>query len=390
MPPHQRSPKREPSPPPQLLREAPQTAVNDIQMSWDDAQASFSRGGSPLPFLDPSVCDDILADIRQPDGTFPDFGSIPSQPSSPPPQLEVARINKATQSQPHPSQDVGTQAMCRPHQGTSETQTPSPPSSSDRSTQVLIRPSRSVAYTQTARPATSTTASWTQTSRPALRSIGTGMPPVLSTSTGIQAGSFYDNELIPPGVPRPRLPWAYSYAQFDALLISYPDIHPEDFVSFGVFQAQPRRGSFLEWGDVTGVLAHMAGGKRALADELHAIIGRIRRLDQNDPMRVVEEQALVAVVIRERRRSRVPLGDGAYATLAAPGGPLGPGVTASRHSSSPWPFIVSPATPYYFFASTGTLQGSGSTPIQGLTWAHWGPRWPSAYTPRLRRPHRGQ
>jgi len=39
-------------------------------------------------------------------------------------------------------------------------------------------------------------------------------------------------------------------------------------------------------------------------------------------MRAVEEEALVALVLAERRRSNVPLGDGAYAMLAAPGGPL--------------------------------------------------------------------
>jgi len=74
-PPHTRTPKREPSPPPQLAREDPQI---EIEMSWDEAQASFSRVGSPLPFLEAAVCDDILADMRQPDGTLPDFGSIPA------------------------------------------------------------------------------------------------------------------------------------------------------------------------------------------------------------------------------------------------------------------------------------------------------------------------
>jgi len=39
-------------------------------------------------------------------------------------------------------------------------------------------------------------------------------------------------------------------------------------------------------------------------------------------MRAVEEAALVAIVMRERHRSGVPLGVGAYAILAAPGGPL--------------------------------------------------------------------
>jgi len=62
-------------------------------MSWDDAQASFSCGGSPLTYLDATQCDDILADIRQPGGTLPDFWSIPSEPSSPPPHLELAQCN---------------------------------------------------------------------------------------------------------------------------------------------------------------------------------------------------------------------------------------------------------------------------------------------------------
>jgi len=57
----------------------------------------------------------------------------------------------------------------------------------------------------------------------------------MTTATGSQAGAFYDNDVIPPGVPRPTLPWAYTYAQFDNLLTTYPDVHPEDFVTFGIF-----------------------------------------------------------------------------------------------------------------------------------------------------------
>jgi len=61
------------------------------------------------------------------------------------------------------------------------------------------------------------------------------MPPVLVATTGCQAGAQFNTDEIPPGVPRPRLPWAYSYAQFGALLNTFPYIHPEDFVTFGVF-----------------------------------------------------------------------------------------------------------------------------------------------------------
>jgi len=136
------------------------------------------------------------------------------------------------------------------------------------------------------------------------------MPPVLSTTTGCQAGTFFDNEVIFPGVPRPKLAWAYSYAQFDTLLTTYPDVHPEDFVTFGILQAQPRRGSYSEWGEVASILTHMVGGKRTLANELYAIIGRIQRLDRVDLMRATDEEALVAVVMSERCRSGVPLGDG--------------------------------------------------------------------------------
>jgi len=283
-------------------------------------------GQKNLQFFSFSISEIILADLRGPDGTLPDFGSIPSEPGLPPPALErepeVPYSDPGTQTQPAPSRDQSTQVLSRSHQWSSATQTPALASTADQTTQVLLRPRQSVAYTQTTRPATSNTTSWTQTARPALYNTGTGMDQILTTSTGCQAGTFFDNEVIPPGVPHPKLPWAYTYAQFDALLTTYPDVHPEDFVTFGILQARPRRGSYAEWGEVASVLAHMAGGKSTLADELFLIIRRIQCLDQNDPMRAVEEWALVAVVTPERRPSGVPLGDGAYTTLAAPGGPL--------------------------------------------------------------------
>jgi len=103
------------------------------------------------------------------------------------------------------------------------------------------------------------------------RDTGTDMPPVLVTSTSCQAGAYFDNEVIPPGAPRPKLPWAYSYAQFDALLTAYPDVHPEDFITYGILQAQPRRGSFSEWGDV-GTLHRTS----ELSNELSIVIHRIQ------------------------------------------------------------------------------------------------------------------
>jgi len=146
------------------------------------------------------------------------------------------------------------------------------------------------------------------------------MAPVLVATTGCQADAYFNNDTIPPGVRRPRLPWAYTYAQFEALLLAYPTVHREDFVTFGVLQAQPQRGSHCEWGEVAGVLAHMAGGRRLLANSFFTVMRRKQRLARDDPMRAVEEEALVALVLDERRRSNAPLGDGA--TLGAPGGPL--------------------------------------------------------------------
>jgi len=92
-----------------------------------------------------------------------------------------------------------------------------------------------------------------------LTNNGTDMLPVLVISSGCQAGAYFDKEVIPPGAPCPKLPWAYTYAQFNALLAAYPDVHPEHFFSYGILQAQPRRGSYQESGEVAGVLSHMVG-----------------------------------------------------------------------------------------------------------------------------------
>jgi len=122
------------------------------------------------------------------------------------------------------------------------------------------------------------------------------MPATTTTSAETQAGCYFDNEVIPPRAPRPKLPWAYAYAQFNQLLQAYPEVHPEDFVTFGILQEQPRRGSCREWGEVAGVLAHMISGRRSLVNELSIIINRIDRLDRDDPMGVTEKLALVAVL----------------------------------------------------------------------------------------------
>jgi len=189
--------------------------------------------------------------------------------------------------------------------------------------------------------------------------------------------------MIPPDVPRPKLPWAYSYPQFDALLTTYPDVHSKDFVSFGILQAQPRRGSYSEWGEVASVLTHMVGGKRTLADELFTIIRRIQCLDRDDPMRAIEEAALVAVVLRERRRSGVPQGDGAYATLAAPGGSLAHAASPRDPRRRPPPSSSAPPPRRATSPQPGpseTRRGM-STCTRTFSWALGGPGWTTLSPP---------
>jgi len=175
---------------------------------------------------------------------------------------------------------------------------------------------------QTVTAAKSTRTSCTQVPRPQLQDTGTDMPLIQTKTAESQVGCYFDIEVIPPGALRPQLPRAHSYAQFDQLLQAYPEVHPEDFVTFGVLQEQPRRGSHRKWGEVAGVLAHMIGGRHTLVTELITIINGIQRLDRTAPMRAAEELALVAVLIRERCRSRVPLGEGPFKLLAAPDGPM--------------------------------------------------------------------
>jgi len=92
---------------------------------------------------------------------------------------------------------------------------------------------------------------------------------------------------------------------------------------FAILQEQPRRGIIRDWDEVAAVLAHMIGGRRTLVNELVVIANRIQRLYRNNPMRAVEEQTLIDVLMRERRRSTVPLGEASFPQLEAPGGPLG-------------------------------------------------------------------
>jgi len=142
--------------------------------------------------------------------------------------------------------DAATQVSNRPHVWSSATQTEATVASThDQSTPDHLRPRRYHAFSQTARPAYTQTFTQTarpgtfhrgaQTDRPALNDSSMSMAPVLVATTGCQAGAHYSNDVIPPGVLRPRLPWAYTYEQLEALLLAYPTVHPEDFVTFGVF-----------------------------------------------------------------------------------------------------------------------------------------------------------
>jgi len=349
---------------------------------------SQGSGGSPVNFLDQVTCDAILEGLQDQEGHIPDFTVSP--PGTPPPHLPRERttyVDGHTQTGATYTREkatstfidvthTATQVASKPHVWTSATQTdPLVSSMQDASTQVLIRPRRHEAFTQTARPGTFHRPS--QTDSIVLTDASTSMAPVLVATTGCQAGAHFDTDIIPPGVQRPRLPWAYTYGQFEALLLAYPTVHPEDFITFGVLQAQPRRGSQGEWGEVAAVLAHMAGGRRLLADAFFAVMRRIQRLARNDPMRAVEEEALVALVLDERRRSNTPLGDGAYAILAAPGGPLALSAPQRHPRRRPQPSSSAPPPRRSTYPLRGPSRGRGRRPYRaspGPSRAQGGPR----------------
>jgi len=235
---------------------------------WPEAptvpqEEAMSQGGSPVDFLDQATCDAILEGLRDQEGHIPDFTDSP--PGNPPPNLprETTSRDGHTQTGACHSQrekasnthidvaDAATQVISRPHLWSTATQTATIVTEShDQATQDHLRPPRRNMFTQTAHPGSSNV--MTQTARPGSYhrasqttppaptvDSATSMAPVLVATTGCQAGAFYTNDIIPPDVPRPRLPWAYTYEQFEALLLAYPTVHPEDFVTFGVFQALP-------------------------------------------------------------------------------------------------------------------------------------------------------
>jgi len=217
----------------------------------------MSQGSvSPVSFFDPETCDHILKDIRGADGTLPDFDSVERDPGSPPTALEgEVACDRATQTSPTTTHDQLVQAL--PPQLVTERSTQTlPPWTRDNVTQVphvttcdgatSTVPQAPTSDMGIAMAPRSTTTSWTQVLRVSRKDRGTDMPPMLTKTIGCQAGAYFDNKVIPPGALRPKLPWAYTYAQFDQLLAAYPEVHPEDFVTFGILQEQPRRGSCRE------------------------------------------------------------------------------------------------------------------------------------------------
>jgi len=112
-----------------------------------------------------------------------------------------------------------------------------------------------------------------------------------------------------------------------------------------------------EWGEVAGVLAHSIGGRRLLVNEMVLIVNRIQRLDRHDPMRATEEQELVSMLLRERRRSTVPRGS----SISSVGGT--------------W-WAVGPCYPPWANRSSGLPSSHSSSTIvyfRSLTWAIWRP-----------------
>jgi len=149
-------------------------------------------------------------------------------------------LNRATHTSPTPTLDQLTYVLmvrredciksaahqcvqAFPPQLVSEGCTQTPPTwTREKATQISQGPT---CDRGTEMPTTTTTEAATQMARAILKDRGTTMPPVLTTTTGCQAGAYFDNEVIPPGAPRPKLPWAYTYAQFAQLLAAYPDVH---------------------------------------------------------------------------------------------------------------------------------------------------------------------
>jgi len=182
---------------------------------------SQGSGGSPVNFLDPATCEAILDGLWDADERMPAFAVSP--PGTPPPLLLLEMTTRDGHTQTGVSYsrekatntfidvtDAATQVVSRPHLWTSATQTATLVASThDQTTQAHLRPRRSEAFSQTARPGTYHRV--TQTDRPAPTiDSGTAMAPVLVATTGCQAGAYYSNDVILPGVILPGVPLSAS------------------------------------------------------------------------------------------------------------------------------------------------------------------------------------
>jgi len=105
---------------------------------------SQGSAGSPVLFLDPAACEDILADLRDVDGRLPSFSD--SEPGSPPPRLEseVTHHDKTSQTPMIRLRDRSTSAQL-PLAFDQGTSTLPPASTMDQATQVASRPHQSTA-----------------------------------------------------------------------------------------------------------------------------------------------------------------------------------------------------------------------------------------------------
>jgi len=256
-----------------------ETSDDKCTLSWADAKEQFSQGamsqgsGSPVNFLDAETCDSILQDIRGADGKLPDLDSVESDPGSPPPALEPAVVLEgADQTSPTPIQDQSTYVLmvrrenciksvahhcvqARPPQLVSEGFTLTPPTWTQvKSTQISQGPT---CDRGTEMPTVTTTEAATQMARAIFKNRGTSTTTVTFKLATCQGTVYFDNAEM----PCTTLLWGYGYWQFYCLLAASPKVHPEDFVTFGILQEQPRRGTIRDWGQVATVLAHMIGGR---------------------------------------------------------------------------------------------------------------------------------
>jgi len=95
-------------------------------------------------------------------------------------------------------------------------------------------------------------------------------------------------------------------------ICAYPTVHPADFVTYGILQAQPRRGTRSDWGQLAEVLDNMLGGRQTVVADLMVIVLRMIRLDRDGPMREAEEQNVLDYLLEDQTRSNVPRGVDAF------------------------------------------------------------------------------